>query len=417
MKQLIKKTTLRNGSLLISEEIPTLNSSIFGVFVRIGSDYENIRHNGISHIIEHMMFKGTKNRDAKTIAREIESLGGIINAYTSRDHTSYYFICLPEVMGRIIGIFQDMIFNSIIPQEQLVREKQVIIEELNSSLDDPQDLVFQNLNSLIYGKTQYAKTILGTKESIKSVSREDILKFMQKHYCNSNLFLSYAGPQPHKEIRDMISFDNINSESHPVKRMKRIPVIRGKVHYTYKPALSQFHVAMGRKGIRFDSQEKYAMLIINTILGSGMSSVFFRTLREDLGLVYEIYSFMESFLDSGVHGMYFVCDPRNFELSMAKIGQIMGYFTKGSIDEKEIEKAKTQIISSMKIGFDSLSGRMRYLARSMLYYDRIRYLDEMINAVQDVNMDDLTRVSSKYLKFDDFNVSIVGSKRKFQWKK
>lgn len=416
MKQIIRKSKLKNGSLLISEEIPTLNSSILGVFVKIGSDYETPKLNGISHMIEHMMFKGTKSRDAKTIAREIESLGGIINAYTSRDHTSYYFICLPEVMSRITDIFQDMIFNSIVPEEQLMREKQVIIEELNESMDDPQDLVFQNLNAMIFRSTQYSKTILGTKESIRSITRDDILEFMQKYYSNSNLFLSFAGPQQHREILDMINFDNINSKSNSVRRMKRIPMVRGSVHYTYKPALSQFHVAMGRKSICFDSDEKYAMLILNTILGSGMSSILFRTLREDMGLVYEIYSFMESFLDSGVHGLYFLCDPRNFELSMNRIRDIMDDCVRGRIDDQEIVKAKTQIISSMKIGFDSLSGRMRYLARSMLYYDRIRYLDEMIESVTNVNRDDLIRVASKYLRFRDFNVSVVGSKRKLQWK-
>ncbi len=416
MKQLVKCSKINNGSLLITEEIPHLSSSVFGIFVRIGSDYETVKQNGISHIIEHMLFKGTKLRDAKEIALEIESLGGVINAYTSRDHTSYYFICLPDVLSKILSIFQDMMFNSLIPEDQLEREKMVILEELHSAMDDPQDIVFQNLNKLMYQDTPYEKTILGTEKTIKSITRNDIINFMNKYYSNSNIFLSSAGPNTHEEIKKIINFKNINIKSSKIIRRKRVFVQKGQFKYAYKPTLSQLHVTMGTKGVKFESDEKYLLLLLSAILGSGMSSRLFRILREDMGIVYEIYSFLESFFDSGVFGLYFVCDAKNFEKAMNAIKNEFNNIMKNGISDEEIQKVKTQIISSSLISFDTLSGRMRFLARSMLYNGEITYLDESIEKIKSIDKNQLIRTAKKYCNFNDFNVSIVGNKRKFVWK-
>ncbi len=414
MKQKIVKSSLNNGSLLITEEIPWLSSSVFGVFVKIGSDYEPYALNGISHLVEHMLFKGTLKRDAKMIAEEIEALGGMINAYTSRDHTNYYFICLPEVMKKIISIFQDMVFNSIIPEDQLIREKQVILEELHSSIDDPQDLVFQNLNSMLFKNSIYEKTILGTEETIKAITRRDILKFMENYYCNSNLFLSYAGPQNHRAIMNSLNFSNSNKTPKSIKRNRRIKTAKGQLDYVYKSSISQFHVALGSKGVNYNSEEKFGLIMLSTILGSGMSSRLFRTLREDMGIVYEIYTFMESFLDSGVHGIYFICDQKNYRAAMNGVEEEINSICSGKITDEELEKAKTQIISGMKISYDSLSGRMRFLARSMLYYENITYINDIIKAVERISKEEVIKIAKKYMKFSDFNVSIVGNKRSFK---
>ncbi len=416
MKQLIECSKMSNGSLLITEEIQHLSSSVFGIFVRIGSDYETVNQNGISHIIEHMLFKGTKLRDAKKIALEIESLGGVINAYTSRDHTSYYFICLPDVLSKILSIFQDMMFNSLIPNDQLEREKKVILEELHSAMDDPQDIVFQNLNKMMYQDTPYEKSILGTEKTIRSITRNDIINFMNKYYSNSNIFLSSAGPSSHEEVRKIINFKNVNIKSSKIIRRKRVPVQKGLFKYVYKPTLSQLHVAMGTKGVKFESDEKYSLLLLSAIIGSGMSSRLFRILREDMGIVYEIYSFLESFFDSGIFGLYFICDAKNFEKAMKAIKSELKNIIDNGINDEEIQKVKTQIISSSLISFDTLSGRMRFLARSMLYHEKITYLDESIEKIRSIDKDQLMRTAKKYCNFKDFNISIIGSKRKFEWK-
>ncbi|MFO8061324.1 MAG: pitrilysin family protein [bacterium] len=415
MKQKIRSCIFPNGSRLIAEEMPYLKSSITGLFVKMGSDYEPSHLNGISHMLEHMIFKGTQNRDAKEIALEIESLGGVFNAYTARDHTCFYFMSLPGVTSGIFDIFRDILFRPLIPEDQLEREKTVILEELKSSDDDPQDVVFQNLNEMIFEDTQYAKTILGTRDTIRSITRDDILEFMHNFYTNKNIFTTYAGPAEFSEVKKMVKFKNNNAEHTPrVKHFKRIKKQTGRRHYTYKPSLSQFHAAMGLQGVRYAHRDKYPLLVLSTILGSGMSSRLFRSLREDAGYVYEVFSFVEAFFDSGVLGLYFICDPRNYHKALELIEKEFNEMQKGNISDEEIRKAKTQIISSSTLSFDTMTGRLRSIARSVMYHDKIKRYSTRINAIKSVTKNDLQRVARKYLDYDEYNIALAGGKRKFR---
>ncbi len=411
MKQKIKISNLRNGSLLISEEMPHLNSSIMGIYVRMGSDFEPSNLNGISHLVEHMLFKGTKNRNAKDIAREIESLGGIFNAYTSRDHTCYYFKALPRVMKRIYDIFEDIVFNSVIPEDELIKEKRVILEELKASYDDPQDLIFQNLNALIFKDTQYAKTILGTKESIEGIQRNNVLKFMNEYYTNENVFFAYAGPQSHSEIKKLIEVKNDYRNTKKIKHLKRIKNNNALKKYIYKSSLSQLHVAMGIKTVKYDSNDRYPLLLLTSILGTGMSSRLFIKLREDHGYVYSVFTFLESFWDSGMLGVYFASDLNNYSKTKSLIEREFNDIKKGNITEKEIEKVKTQIISSSMISFDTMSGRIGLLARSVLYKNRIMRLNEVIKNIKSITKEDIIDCANKYLHMEDFNIVAIGNKK------
>jgi len=412
---MIKKNKLNNGSLLITEEIPHFNSSIFGIYVKMGSDYEPENLNGISHMVEHLMFKGTNKMTAREIALKIEKLGGIVNAYTARDHTCYYFKCLPDNFIPIFDIFRNMVYESNVPSDELRKEKSVIMEEIKSAEDDPEDLVFQNLNTLVYNGTPYEKSILGTESSVGGISRKQILEFIGREYTDENMFLVHCGKIGKN------SFEHINNsiaQRKFTKKQKRvkynIPEINGAYNYRYKQSLSQFHVALGVRSTEYTSDERYALLLLSYILGTGMSSRFFRILREEHGYVYTVYSFTESFTDSGMFGIYFACEEMNILKSMKIIERESKKIMKGDLRKDEIDKVKNQIMSQLIINYDTMSGRMGFTARSVLYNDDIKTLNALMNKFSSVTKSEIIEAARKYLRFDAFNTSIVGYNKSYK---
>lgn len=412
MKQRINSSIIEGGALLVTEEIPHLNSSITGIYVKMGSDYEPMSLNGVSHLVEHMVFKGTEKRNAVQLSLDLENLGAIVNAYTSRDHTCFYFKSIPNKSGEIFDIFQNMVFSPLIAESDLKKEKLVILEELKSAMDDPQDVVFQELNSLIFENTEYAKSILGTQQSLNGIKRKLVNSFMADYYGNSNVFIAYAGPLSHREVKSFAKIDNNRKKARKVHALKRVTGKYGLKKYLYKASLSQFHVAMGMKAVRYEHKDKYPLIMLTALLGNGMSSRLFSSLREDLGYVYNIYTFLEAFADSGVFGLYFACDPKNYAKSMSAIDREFAKVRKGEIENDEIQKVKNQILSSQIINYDTMSGRMGNLARSVLYTGEIKQLDELISEINNVGKDDIIRIARKYLITEQYNIAVTGNKKK-----
>ena len=414
VKQRINSSVIEGGALLVTEEIPHLNSSIMGIYVKMGSDYEPMSLNGVSHLVEHMVFKGTDKRNAIQLSLDLENLGAIVNAYTSRDHTCFYFKSIPDKSAEIFDIFQNMVFSPLIAENDLKKEKLVILEELKSAMDDPQDVVFQELNSLIFENTEYARSILGTQHSLNGIKRELVNSFMADYYGNSNVFIAYAGPLTHREVRSFVKIDNNRKKAKKVRALKRVPCKYGLKKYLYKASLSQFHVAMGMKAVQYEHKDKYALIMLTALLGNGMSSRLFSSLREDLGYVYNIYTFLEAFADSGVFGLYFACDPKNYSKSMIAIEKEFEKVRKGYIKDDEIQKVKNQILSSQMINYDTMSGRMGNLARSVLYTGKIKQLDELISEISNVSKDDIIKIAGKYLLAQKYNIAVTGNKKKVE---
>lgn len=412
---MVKKIRLDSGSLLATEEIPHFNSSIFGIYVRIGSDYEPAELNGISHMTEHLMFKGTKSMDAKEIALKIEKLGGIINAYTARDHTCYYFKSLPENFIPIFNIFRSMIYESTIPPDELRKEKSVILEEIKSAEDDPEDLVFQNLNTIVFNGTPYAKTILGTEKSVAGVTRKNLQNFIENEYTDRNMFLVHCGKINGDALKHIRK--SITGRPSPAKTARQkvlLKEIKGAYDYSYKQSLSQFHIAMGIQSSDYSSDDRYALLLLSYIIGTGMSSRLFRILREDRGFVYTVYSFTETFMESGMFGIYFACDERNISKAMKVIKREMRKIVKEGILKDELEKVKNQIVSQLIINYDTMSGRMGFTARNILYNDKVNSISKLLEKISTVGPDEISAAAEKYLDYDAYNVAAVGYKKAYK---
>jgi predicted Zn-dependent peptidase len=412
--QKISRTTLRNGSLMIGEEIEYLHSFIFGIYVKTGSDNEPVQHNGISHMVEHLLFKGTKKRSAEKAALDIESLGGMMNAYTARDHTCFYVKSMPKNFPKIFKIIQEMIYQPLIDAKELEKEKNVILEELKSALDDPEDLAFQNLNQIIFEGSRFEKSIIGTEESVKKLSKKTVDDYIDKYYTNKNMFYSYAGPMKYEDASVIFNDENRRAGGALTASGKKILFHKSKFKYEFKESLQQFHVVMGVKSGGFTSKDRYALMMLISILGAGMSSRLFRILREKNGLVYTVYSFTESFNEAGTTGIYFACNEKNINKTLKMIDIQLNRIKENGVSRAEIEKVKNQLLTNLAMNYDSLSGRMSLIARSILYNDKLIGFDDILAEFEKITQEEIQEAALRYFDFDSFNFSIVGSKEKFK---
>ena len=413
ISQRISKAHLDNGSILIGEEIDYLHSFIFGIYVKTGSDNEPVEHNGISHIVEHILFKGTKKRTAEEIALEIESLGGLMNAYTARDHTCFYVKSMPKNFPKIFNILQEMIYQPLIDSKELKKEKNVILEEIKSAYDDPEDLAFQNFNEIIFKNSRFEKSILGTERSVKKTKREHVIRYIEKYYSNKNIFYSYAGPVSFSDAFRIFNDGNKRNGEQINRDNRNVPDHKNKFKYGFKESLQQYHVVMGSKTGNATSDDRHALMMLVSILGAGMSSRLFRILREKNGLVYSVYSFSEMFLEVGTTGIYFACNEKNIRKNLEIIKKQLLKIRNVKVTKDEMEKVKNQILTNLAVNYDSLSGRMGLIARSELYNDDSIKFDQIISSFEKVTSNQILEAANKYFQFEAFNFSIVGSKEDF----
>lgn len=411
--QRIKTSRLKSGSMLIGEEIKYLHSVIFGIYVKTGSDNEPVSQNGISHFVEHILFKGTKKRSAERLAQDIENLGGIMNAYTARDHTCFYVKSMPRNFKKIYSLFQEMIYEPLLSSEQILKEKNVIAEEIRSAYDDPEDLAFQNLNQIIFRGSPLEKSILGTEESVNSISRKSLKEYIEKQYVNSNMFYAFAGPMAFDEASVILNDGKRREGKKPAETSNSVPLIKGAYKYEYKESLQQYHAVLGARTGNFVSEDRYALMMLTSILGAGMSSRLFRILREKHGLVYTVYSFTEFFRESGTAGIYFACSEKNISKTMGIIEKELAKIRREGVTKGEMEKVKNQLLTNLAMSYDSLSGRMSLLARSLLYGDKTVLFDEILSSFERVTPDELREAARKYFEFSSLNASVVGSRKGF----
>ncbi|MDD3803985.1 MAG: pitrilysin family protein [bacterium] len=412
--QKISKKLLGSDSMLIGEEIRNLHSFIFGIYVKTGSDNEPVSQNGISHLVEHILFKGTKKRSAEQMALDIENLGGVMNAYTARDHTCFYVKSMPKNFKSIFSLFQEMIYEPLLSSEQLEKEKNVITEEIKSAYDDPEDLAFQNLNSIMFKGSPFEKTILGTEESVKSIDRKKLKKYIDEHYVNEKMFYAFAGPVDFKTAFSVFNDGQARKGNLKKEDVLKAPTIKGQFRYEFKESLQQFHIAMGATSGSFTSEDRYALMMLTSILGAGMSSRLFRILREKNGLVYTVYSFTEFFKESGVAGLYCACNEKNLSKTMKIIKSQFDDIRRNGVSDEEMEKVKNQLLTNLAMSYDSLSGRMSLLARSILYNDDVILFDDLLSRFERVTKEEIREAAEKYFDYKSFNVSVVGSRKDFK---
>ncbi len=403
MEDPIQKTVLDNGLTVISEYIPTVRSISVGAWVKVGSRYEEAALNGTAHFLEHMVFKGTKKRSALKIAQALEDLGGSLNAYTSKELTVYYTHSLDSHLSISINVLADLLFNPLLRTRDLAKEKQVVLEEISSVKDTPDEYIVDIFQEKLFPQQALGFPILGTNESMGNISRESLTEFWENFYCADNIILCAAGNIRHdKLVRLAEKQFNFKRRHLPVELNQ--PVAARQIDLVMKEPVNQMHICAGIEGVSYLSDERYQLIALNTYLGGGMSSRLFQVIREKHGLAYSVYSFIDFFKDTGIFSFYIGTDKKNHQRAVDLLFQEIDKVTQKPISAITVHKTREQLKGSFLLGLESTYRRMSRLAKNEIYYGRQISLDEMIEKIDAINPDSLLDIARKIFIKDKFNI-------------
>jgi len=377
---------LKNGIRVVTEEIPSIESVSVGIWINAGSRNEKKIENGIAHFLEHMAFKGTEKRSALQIAEEIESVGGFINAYTSREITCYYAKVLKNHLPLAVDILSDIISNSTFHEQEIEIEKGVIIQEIGQMKDTPDDVIFELLQKEAFADTELGRSILGSVENINSFQRKNFINFIDNNYFAEKIVICAAGNLKHKDLCKLaLSLQDIRELKKPKSKSKVL--FKGGEKRVIKD-LEQAHFAVGFEAPNLKSPKLFAGKVFSVIMGGGMSSRLFQEIREKRGLCYSIGTSFDCYSDNGIFLSYAgTSGDKVKELSEVIATEFKDSIT--TINESEVERAKTQLRSSLLMGLENSSSRSERLARGLIIWDKIVEVQETISKIDSVSLEDV----------------------------
>lgn len=403
---MFRKEHLINGLPVVMEPIRNVRSVVLGIWVKVGSRNEPPDENGISHFLEHMFFKGTKKRSAKDIAFEIDSLGGELNAFTSRENTTFYVKVLDEFLEKGLELLSDIFINSTFPEEDIEKEKKIIKEEIKMVEDTPDDYIHDLSNQTIWGNSGLGQPVLGRRDTIKLFSKDDLISHIRKYYGTKDIVVSCAGNFETEHLLSLLNknLGHLRRGSEPWRGAA--PDFANKVE-VFSKQLSEAHICLGIKGMPQASDERYSLFTINTILGAGVSSRLFQEIREKRGLAYSIYSFIASYIDTGVWGVYAGVSRKKvrevIELILAEI-----YNLKDTVNETELQRAKNQLKGNIILGLESTSSRMNNIARQEIYYGKYYSPREIMNEIDSITVKQIKELTEQLVQKECFSLTIYG---------
>lgn len=409
---MFQKELLSNGIRIVTEEIQYINSVSLGIWVNVGSRYENIENNGVSHFIEHMLFKGTEKRSAKEIANSIDKIGGQLNAFTSKECTCFYAKVLDTHFDIALDVLADMFFNSNFDTGDIEKEKGVVLEEINMYEDSPEDLVHDLFSQAVWASNPLGMPILGTSESLNSLSRDKILNYFKENYTPRNIVISVVGNFKHKDAVSKIKEYFIKTDDNRSNYAKKA-LPRFETEYILKNKVTeQAHLCMGFKGLDIKSENFYPMLVMNNVLGGAMSSRLFQKIREDRGLAYSVFSYPSSFEDCGLFSIYAGTKPGNLKKVTELIMEEIRTVKKEGITEEELYDSKEQLKGSYILGLESTSGRMISIGKSELLQGRIYSPAEIIEKIDSVDMEHVNKIIQYIFDESNMGAAVIGSLKK-----
>ncbi|MFA5833191.1 MAG: pitrilysin family protein [Bacteroidota bacterium] len=410
--QSYKKTTLANGIRVITEEITSVKSASIGIWINTGSRNETETSNGISHFIEHMMFKGTEKRNFQQIAQSLESVGGYMNAFTTKEHTCYYARVLDEYVEKAVDVLSDMIQFSTFPIKEMEKEKTVILEEIKRSEDDPDDLVQEYFEKHLFGGHPFARPIIGTSENVSRFTRDDLYSYTKKFYSNEKIILAAAGNITHGQLVKLAE-KYLTRKKQSGEKFKTFSSLKPKRNsQEYSKPIQQAHVCTGTIAFSAHNKLRYPALVMNSVLGDGMSSRLFQQIREKHGLAYSVYSFLGLMNDTGSFGIYVGTDKKSvqkaLDLSFAELHKMKTKL----LSKSELQRAKAQLKGSMLLSLESTSNRMMRLGNGELYYGAYTPLDSIVKNIDSVSVEEVQTVSQQLFDMEKFTTVILNPELK-----
>lgn len=403
-----------NGLRLVNKYMPTTRSIAIGVFVGIGSANETRENNGISHFVEHMMFKGTKKRSAFQIAEQIDGIGGQINAYTSKQMTAYYTVSVDEHTNKCLDVLSDLFFNSKFDEVEIKKEQGVVLEEIAMVEDTPDDLCLDLSTESYYGEHTLAYPILGSKENVLSFDQAKLHDYVNNYYNPKNTVISIAG-----NITDDKAYKLI--DKYFAKKMKdgeKIPTLlekstRKSSILIRKKEIEQANVAIVFPGLVFNDKLEVALLLMNSILGGGMSSLLFQKIREQLGLAYSVYSFPSSYINNGSYTVYYGTNKDKVKEALQATKKVLEKFVKTGITDKEFTRGKEQLKGALVLGQESSSAIMNASGKTMIMKNEFFDIDNRLRDINDLTVSDVNTVIRRVFNFEHISMAYVGPEIKF----
>ena len=394
---MIEQFTLPNGLRVLCEQLPHLRSVSMGVWVKAGSILEREHENGLSHLIEHMAFKGTGRRSAKQIAQEMDAVGGYLNAATSKLCTCYYAKVIDENLPLAADILSDIVRFPAIDPKELDKERNVVLEEISMTDDSPEDVAYDLIASAMFGRQPLGQTILGPRELIASYTREDILAFRARHYSPMNTCVAIAGNFDLNQVKDLIAqrfgdWTGGAGEIFPVNAVNQRPQT-----LTADKDTEQAHICLGYRGKPLGDADAYPMAVFNSILGGGMSSRLFQRIREESAMAYSVYSAPSAYPHCGDFTIYAAVSPRNVKTVLAQIDEETSLLVREGATQEEFDMAKAQLKGGFILGQESAYNRMNTMGSNMALMNRVITTDETIRRIEAVTPEDVRRVAAETL--------------------
>jgi predicted Zn-dependent peptidase len=402
-----RKSLLPNGIRVITERMPHVRSVAVGVWVETGSRHEVDGRLGGAHLIEHLVFKGTVNRSAADIARTLDSVGGQSDVFTTKEYTCFYVQVLDEHLPLAVDILTDILLHPLFDADELEREKSVVLQEIKMVEDTPDDLIYDLYAAQIWPDHPLGRPILGTRESVEGFTRDTVSLHFEEEYTAPRIIIAVAGNVTHDRVVELFArgFDGFARPSAP--RANTAPRLSASVNIVQKP-LEQVHVVLGFPGVHHAAPERYALFLLNDVMGGSMSSRLFQEVRERRGLVYAIHSGVQAFADAGTTYVYAATDAENFAKVLQAVLKELRDLKKHGITADELKRAKDHLKGSLMLSLESTSSRMNRLAKHELHLGAFLTLDQMIASIEAVRLDDVEALIGLLLDEEQLSVTTLG---------
>jgi len=405
----IRRHTLPNGLTILTEAMEHVRSVSIGIWAKTGSRHEEAEANGISHFVEHMVFKGTTTRSAADIARQIDSIGGNMDAFTSKEYICFNAKVLDEHLPIALDVVSDMVLNPVFDSQEITRERGVVLEEIKMDEDNPDYLVHEIFTQNFWRDHPLGKPILGTKETVRRFEQPLLREYYQRHFYPGNLIVSAAGNLDHQRLVELVSqrFEHLKAGQNGFHQAA--PRTSSRIVLRNKKQLEQVQICLGVPSLPIAHTQRYASFALNALLGGGMSSRLFQNIRERQGLAYSIFSDLSPYRDTGCLSVY---AGTSLESTIKVVESIIGEFRElkdHPVPEDELRRAKDQLKGSLMLSLESTTARMSNLARQEMYFDRFFGLDEILEGVESVTAEDLQKLAQEFFLTDAVAVTVLGN--------
>lgn len=404
----IRKAVLPNGLTVLTESMPYVRSISLGIWLRTGSRQENPQKNGICHFIEHMLFKGTKNRTAEQIARSMDSIGGHLDAFTAKECVSFNTVVLDEHLTKAFDVLSDLVLHPLFNPKDVVREQRVVLEEIKSEEDNPEYLMHELFMQNFWKDHPLGNPILGTRKTVQALDRNAIQEQFEQSYRPNNMIIAAAGHLDHRQILDLVEKRFHHLKPSQDSRPDPAPVIHSQVTLKNKPAFGQAHLCLGVPSYPLTHERRYGCYLLNTLLGGGMSSRLFQKIREQQGLVYSVFSDLAAYRDTGCLLVYAGTSPESVPRVVSSIIQEFRDLKENGARRDELRRAKDHLKGSMMLGLESTTHRMSNLARQQMYFERFFSSDEMIERIEAVTSGEIAEITQEFFETDQISLTVLG---------